>query len=171
MRQQRVLSLGARLLAAVATLSCAFSDAAVEDDAAAGVLYRTRCADCHEGGAGRAPGRASLQMLPPDRVRAALTSGSMAEHARGLAPREIDLLVAYLSGPDTQAGAAKNAPSCGGPPPALDGALTRARWNGWGNGIEQRRFQRADMARLSAAEVPRLKLKWAFGLPGVVRAY
>ena len=171
MREQRLLSLAAWLLAAAATLSCAVSYAAVEDDAAAGTLFRARCADCHEGGATRAPNRASLKLLPSDRVRAALTSGSMAKQARGLAPREIDLLVAYLSGPVAQIVPAKIAPQCAAPPPALDGALTRAHWIGWGNGIDQRRFQRADMARLSAAEVPQLKLKWAFGLPGVVRAY
>jgi len=90
----------------------------------------------------------------------------MAEHARVLAPRQIDLLVAYLGGPVTQTVAAEIAPKCAASPPPLDGALARARWNGWGNGIEQRRFQPADMARPSAAEVPQLKLKWAFGLPG-----
>jgi len=159
------------LLAALATVNPAVSYAAAEDDAAAGALYRARCANCHEGGAARAPDRASLKLLPPDRVRAALTSGSMAEQARGLAQPQIDLLVGYLSGPAAQTVAATVAPRCAAPPPALDGALTRPHWNGWGNGIEQRRFQRADMARLSAAEVPQLKLKWAFGLPGVVRAY
>ena len=146
--------------------------AASEDDVAAAALYRERCANCHDGGAERAPDRASMKLLAPDRVRASLTRGSMVEQARGLAPRELDLLAAYLGSPAAPVvAAAATAVRCAAPPPALDGAFTRAHWNGWGNGIEQRRFQRAEMARLSAAEVPQLKLKWAFGFPGVVRAY
>src|SRR5262249_32208774 len=35
----------------------------------------------------------------------------------------------------------------------------------------QHRFQPEGMAKLSAQDVPRLKLKWAFGFPGVGQAY
>ena len=38
-------------------------------------------------------------------------------------------------------------------------------WNGWGNDLANTRFQPAAAARLTAADVPRLKLKWAFGFP------
>ena len=44
-------------------------------------------------------------------------------------------------------------------------------WNGWGASVTQARFQSAQMARLTPEEVPRLKLKWAFGFPGAHRAY
>jgi polyvinyl alcohol dehydrogenase (cytochrome) len=112
-----------------------------------------------------------MKLLTPDRVRAALTTGSMVEQARGLVPRDLDLLVAYLSGPVAPTAAAATTPQCAAPPPALNNAFTRPYWNGWGNGLEQRRFQPAEMARLSAAEVPQLKLKWAFGFQGASRAY
>ena len=46
--------------------------------------------------------------------------------------------------------------------PGLDGG---ARWNGWGTGVTNARFQPADQAGLAAADVPRLRLKWAFGYP------
>ncbi len=39
-------------------------------------------------------------------------------------------------------------------------------WNGWGNGLANTRFQATAAAGLSAATVPNLKLKWAFGFPG-----
>jgi len=39
-------------------------------------------------------------------------------------------------------------------------------WNGWGPDASNARFQPADAAQLSAAQVPGLKLKWAFGFPG-----
>jgi polyvinyl alcohol dehydrogenase (cytochrome) len=159
------------VLAGVTTFTCAAGLAAAEDDAGAVTLYRERCANCHDGGAVRAPDRASMKLLAPDRVRAVLTSGSMTEQARGLAPRELDLLVAYLSGPTAQTGAMAATPRCAAAPPVLNGAFTRPRWNGWGNGVEQSRFQPAEMARLSSSEVPQLKLKWAFGFEGALRAY
>src|SRR5207249_1998878 len=43
---------------------------------------------------------------------------------------------------------------------------TTAEWNGWGVTITNTRFQAASAAGLSAADVPRLRLKWAFGFPG-----
>jgi polyvinyl alcohol dehydrogenase (cytochrome) len=39
-------------------------------------------------------------------------------------------------------------------------------WNGWGNGVTNTRFQNAAAAGLSAADVPKLRIKWAFGFPG-----
>ena len=39
------------------------------------------------------------------------------------------------------------------------------RWNGWGPGVTNTRFQPAEAGGITAADVPRLKLKWAYGLP------
>jgi polyvinyl alcohol dehydrogenase (cytochrome) len=44
---------------------------------------------------------------------------------------------------------------------------TAALWDSWGNGPSNSRFQPADRAGVPADQVPRLKLKWAFGFPGV----
>ena len=44
-------------------------------------------------------------------------------------------------------------------------------WNGWGVGITNTRFQPADQAGLTAAQVPKLTLKWAFGFPDTISAY
>ncbi len=44
-------------------------------------------------------------------------------------------------------------------------------WNGWGNGVANNRFQPAAAAGLTAATVPNLKLKWAFGFPGGTSAF
>ena len=40
-------------------------------------------------------------------------------------------------------------------------------WNGWGVDSSNARFQAARNAGITAAQVPALKLKWAFGFPGV----
>jgi polyvinyl alcohol dehydrogenase (cytochrome) len=45
-----------------------------------------------------------------------------------------------------------------------------ASWNGFGNGAAGTRFQPASAAELSAADLPRLKLKWAFGYANVSAA-
>ena len=45
-----------------------------------------------------------------------------------------------------------------------------AHWNGWGAGLTNARFQTAEQAGITAADVPRLKLKWAFGIAGVTQA-
>lgn len=44
-------------------------------------------------------------------------------------------------------------------------ALAGPRWNGWGVTIANTRFQTAEAAGISAADVPKLKLQWAFGFP------
>jgi polyvinyl alcohol dehydrogenase (cytochrome) len=43
-------------------------------------------------------------------------------------------------------------------------------WNGWGAGVANTRSQTAAQAGLTTAQVPNLKLKWAFGLPGATSA-
>ena len=55
-----------------------------------------------------------------------------------------------------------NQPCAPGVEPRTDSSF----WNGWGVDAANSRHQPADMAGLSAAGVPRLKLKWAFRFPG-----
>jgi len=45
------------------------------------------------------------------------------------------------------------------------------QWNGWGVDLDNSRFQPADAAGLSADQIPKLKLKWAFAFPGAIGAY
>jgi len=44
------------------------------------------------------------------------------------------------------------------------------RWNGWGADLANTRFQPAAQAGLTAAQVPTLTLKWAFGFPNATSA-
>src|SRR5438128_533979 len=55
---------------------------------------------------------------------------------------------------------------CGNGVAASRNTSTTAEWNGWGVTITNTRFQASSAAGLSAADVPRLRLKWAFGFPG-----
>ena len=49
--------------------------------------------------------------------------------------------------------------------PDLANLDTSPVWSGWG-GAGNARFQTQAAAGLTPADVPKLKLKWAFGLPG-----
>src|SRR5215831_5940048 len=52
--------------------------------------------------------------------------------------------------------------------PAFTNPLDGSPWNGWGVTTSNTRFQ--STAGFAAADVPRLKLKWAFGFPGDLSA-
>jgi polyvinyl alcohol dehydrogenase (cytochrome) len=83
-------------------------------------------------------------------------------------------LVVFAGSLDAKAQETAAAPSTGACPDngavAFANPLNEPHWNGWGVDPSQHRFQPADMARLSASDLPRLKLKWAFGFPGARRA-
>ena len=81
--------------------------------------------------------------------RVGLVIASVSALASGAAP----------AGAQTPGGGAC-APSAGVEWAGLDGG---PQWNGWGAGVTNTRFQPAEHARLEAADVPRLQLKWAFG--------
>jgi polyvinyl alcohol dehydrogenase (cytochrome) len=55
--------------------------------------------------------------------------------------------------------------------PALGDIAAQPSWNGWGGGITNARFQDAKAAQITAEQVPKLKLKWAFGFPGAKTVY
>src|SRR5262245_32684222 len=46
-----------------------------------------------------------------------------------------------------------------------------SHWNGWSPTPANTRFQPAEHAGLTAAQVPALKLKWAFAFPDTLSAY
>lgn len=136
---------------------------------AGAVLYTNHCAHCHETGQGRAPPRQALQALGPAAVVQALESGSMRVLGNMLLGSAERVTVAeYVTGkPMPPVTGAQKMPMCAAPPapPAAGAARQDAGWNGWGNGPRNHRFQSRD-AGLTAADIPRLELQWAFAFPG-----
>ncbi len=145
--------------------------AKAEDDAPSPgeALYQARCASCHEGGVTRAPDKNALQQLSAERIGFALGYGLMSQQAKDLSQREIAAIVRYLRGTASSPIAALPDSTCHDPAPQINDT-SLPRWNGWGADIRQHRFQPADQAQLGADDVPRLKLAWAFGFPGEVKA-
>jgi len=151
-------------------LLCTGAATAAEDGAA---IYKQQCAVCHESGVTRAAPRATLSKLPADQIRLTLTKGSMSVAAQGLSPEQLTALVQFVA--DGDSAPASSAVSATGAAPVGSCApdahpykvsLKAPHWIGWGTDPTQQRFQSADQARLRSAEVPRLKLKWAFGYAG-----
>jgi polyvinyl alcohol dehydrogenase (cytochrome) len=165
--------------------SCAASNAyaqkkeEVDKPPAGAIIQKTfiiKCMTCHRIGSteGRAPSRETLMKLTPEAVYAALTSSPMVEHAKNLSDDEKRAMATFLGGRpmgSTEAGDAKNMPNhCASNPPLGDPDAS-ASWNGWGNDVGNTRFQPAKAAGIAADQVPRLKLKWAFGFPNGVQNY
>jgi polyvinyl alcohol dehydrogenase (cytochrome) len=134
-------------------------------------LYHQRCAVCHEGGASdRAPDRTILQHMPAASIARTLETGVMREMAGSLTPAQRDAIAAYLTGnaPHAKADAAPHSPIglCPAPSKSFSVEPDAPQWNGWSSDFSNHRFQPPAMAGISAADVPHLKLKWAFGFEG-----
>jgi polyvinyl alcohol dehydrogenase (cytochrome) len=137
-------------------------------------LYNQHCASCHDAGGdqqSRVPGRNALQSMSFEHVLRIITSGSMAEMAKGRTDDERKAIASFVTGRSSNdtlpTVAGEPSAKCAKKPLTFAGALDRPRWNGWGAGLNNSRFQPAEMARLTPDQVPRLQLKWAFGFPGV----
>ena len=139
-------------------------------------LFNKNCASCHVGPppAERAPDLKALVELTPESVLATLTTGTMVEPALGLSDDEKRQIAEYLGGrplDEKRTGDASSmANHCATNPPLGDPA-SGPSWNGWSAGSGNSRFATASTAGLSAADVPRLKVKWAFGFPNGDTAY
>src|SRR5579872_6502540 len=147
----------------------ATSEPAVAQTAACVVVFENKCASCHQSAqAQKAPGLSVLRKMAPEAVYASL---SKAPHTQiqGLADNDKKTVAAQLGGRKigvTEIADANKMPNrCASNPPMGDIA-TQPMWNGWGvDPASNARFQPASAAGLTAAQVPSLKLKWAFGLP------
>jgi polyvinyl alcohol dehydrogenase (cytochrome) len=106
--------------------------------------------------------------MSPENVRLALTTGAMSKQAAGLSPAQLDSLIRFVAGQTTSQPQPAATNAC--PPDAAPFADSQPHWSGWGADPSQPRFQPAEMAKLRADQVPKLKLKWAFGFPGVATA-
>ncbi len=128
-------------------------------------LYRKHCASCHDaGGDARLPSQAALRQKTPGTLIKALESGVMRQQGALLSGSERRSLGSWLGKPEAATVAADLLPNRCSPSPWPSSSPETAAWSGWG-GPSNWRFQTTSQAGLAAADVPRLKLKWAFGVP------
>jgi polyvinyl alcohol dehydrogenase (cytochrome) len=129
-------------------------------------VYERACATCHAIADSRAPARDVLRAMSPEAIHNALVTGRMQPQGSLLTEGERRAVAEFLSErPFAAATAAPLASSlCTVSPPMSDPARGPA-WNGWGNGVSNTRHALA--GGLTAADLPKLKLKWAFGYANV----
>lgn len=133
------------------------------EDEFATAVFRTQCAVCHEvSNTPRVPPLAALREMTSRSILRALESGSMREQGARLGRSErvavanwLGRKVAVASTTESLANRCRDAASPG----------NTASWKSWGGGLSNARFQEARDAGVTGADVPRLKLKWAFGMP------
>ncbi|HET9129357.1 MAG TPA: PQQ-binding-like beta-propeller repeat protein, partial [Terriglobia bacterium] len=138
-------------------------------------LYKERCASCHDMPQGRVPSIGAIKAMSGEAIVAALSTGVMKTQAQGLSIVQMIGLVIYIA---PTGGAAADAPSltrtckpdAGSAAAEFKSAMNAPRWNGWSTSTSNSRFQDASSAGLTGAQVPSLKLKWAFNLGAVTIA-
>jgi polyvinyl alcohol dehydrogenase (cytochrome) len=131
-------------------------------------LYQNSCARCHDAHAERVPSRETLRTMSPERVLAAMESGAMVQMASRLSAAERRAIAEFITVKTLGQAAQSPQGMCTVAPNNLADSTTGPQWVGWGANLANTRFQETVLAGLTAAEVPRLKLKWAFGFPGDV---
>jgi polyvinyl alcohol dehydrogenase (cytochrome) len=145
------------------------------DAAHAQATFDQRCKACHEPPVERAISREEMRQRSPENVIGVLTQGSMKPMAEGLSAQQIAELAQYVTGKPLGAGgmSADGRPArftpgtqpddvkCASNPPIRP---TASDWNGFGHDPLGSRFQ--PNPGFKAADVPNLKVKWAFTITG-----
>ena len=156
---------------------------ATQQDPSGETVFKRVCATCHlslkPGDTGSAvPGiralpRELLMQFSPDAILNTLTNGKMQPQAASLTAAQRRAVAIYASGRDF-------GPTVAAPEDVETNLCTEQlvmgdpgaspSWNGWGNGPANTRFQPKAQGKLTAADLPRLQLNWAFGYSNVMTA-
>lgn len=143
--------------------------AAAQDGAA---VFRANCATCHAAGdaaqQSRNPSIDTLGRLTPEAILNALLNGKMRIQAVALTDAERRAVAEFLGGRSLEPASARSPVTRCNVTVPFRGPSGTGEWNGWGNGLRNTRFT-AD-GGLTAKDLPKLKLKWAFGFVDVTSA-
>ncbi len=118
-------------------------------------LYQQHCASCHDSPTGRIPPLSTLKTLSISTIRAALENGKMQPQAAALSAAERDRLARFLGKAPAASQSLRFCQDTPSPP-------FHAEWNGWSPGLRNERLQ--PNPGFAPADIPKLKLKWAFSL-------
>ena len=136
--------------------------------------FQTQCAQCHGNpNVDRAPTPTALREMTPEKIYDG--ADDRRDAAAGVGPeRRPEESARRVHGrPSARQREIRRRREHGLPVPHESADVGSARgpaWNGWSPDLANTRFQPANVARLTAAQVPKLKLKWAFGFPSGVSA-
>lgn len=173
MRTILCAALGLWLVAALqAQAPAPVDDMAHPQGTNAGIFAFTgNCASCHDAGKGGAPDRYALNSRTPEEVLAKISTGPHAQFAQGLSEYTKRVVAVYVGGRPLGSAATGDASTMKNRCEAVPAftPFTGSEWNGWGVDNANTRFQATP--GISAADTPKLVLKWAFGFPFGNSAY
>ncbi len=139
---------------------------AVAADGAA--VFKRACANCHADNQTTAPTPQILRQMTPEGILNALTLGRMQIQAISLSDAEQRAVSVFASGkpfgPVTPPVVVNKCSAS----PAMRAPAASGEWNGWGGNVANTRFQKN--GGLTAADLPKLQLKWAYGYHTVTSA-
>jgi len=108
----------------------------------------------------------------PQAIIDALTSGSMKYQGLALSGAERRAVAEYITGRRLRGTVSgTTAGLCTGRRPPFVNPFDGPSWNGWGATLQNTHFQAAGKAGLRAEDLPRLRVKWAFGFPDTTSAW
>jgi polyvinyl alcohol dehydrogenase (cytochrome) len=159
------------LIAAAAVALGLTAPMAARAQSAGETTFNARCKACHEPAIDRAPNRSTLGAMTPATIVDALTNGVMKPMAAGLSDTDKQAVAAYLTSaapaPAAQTIQSRAAPAavgvdvkCAVNPPI------RATGGDWTSVGLDRSHRYQTNPGLSAADVPKLKVKWSFAMSG-----
>ena len=160
MTPTRILSRSALL----ATLAFATTSAHAAGPAADGVdVFADHCAVCHAVPSDeKIPPVDALMKMDANKIVSALTEGPMRLEGSKLSAEQRTAVAEFLSGGKVKETIVASSNICkANPPISLPGS--RPMWTGWGRTDANTRYQ-PDTGGITAANVGKLKLKWAFGI-------
>lgn len=137
--------------------------------------FQTRCMSCHSERSTTAPTARRIRELTPEQIYAVVSNPSRPEHDAGLTDAQKRRMSEFMGGyrqlGSVEAANPKNFPNACPANPAMRDPSQGPAWNGWGSDIANTRYQRSEDAGITKADVPKLKLKWAWGFPLGISAY
>lgn len=129
-------------------------------------VFARACASCHQPGQTAVPPPDALRAFTPEAIVNALVNGRMSAQGAGLSAAERAAVAQFLTGRAPMA-ATRRENRCTAATPTTD-PMQGPRWMAWGGDVTNTRY--AAQGGLTAADLPRLKLKWAFAYEGATSA-
>ncbi len=135
-------------------------------------IFTARCAACHLNpnpqDNAHAPSKADMQSFTPNVIFAALTDGLMRLQGSTLSDGERRAVAVWLTGKQvTDVNLQITANRCS-KNPTLQISANAPQWNGWGPDLHNGRY--VGKTAITAQSLSKLKLLWAYGLPGESQA-
>ena len=127
--------------------------------------YDRSCANCHSEADSGAPTRNDLRAMTPEAILNALVNGKMQRQGSALTDADRRAVSEFLAGRSIGDTTTSTVASKCTSSPAMSDPSRGPSWNGWGNGTTNARY--AKDGGVTAADLPKLKLKWAFGYMNV----